>query len=250
MPEPILEVKHVTKRFGGVLADNDISLEINRGEIVGLVGPNGCGKTTLFNCITGYFPPTEGKIFFQGENITGKKPYEICKRGIARTFQLIRALPELTVFENVMIGAFCHFSDVRLAQKKAMEALELVGFQSLIEKRDQKAGDLTTVEQKVLEIVRAVATNPTLLMLDEAMAGLNSSEINESIQIIRKLRDTGVSIVIIEHIMQFIMQISDRVIVMEAGSKLTEGLPEEIVHNEDVINAYLGVSYSAKRKKT
>lgn len=248
MSAPILEVKNLTKRFGGVVADNNISLSVQQGEIVGLVGPNGCGKTTLFNCITGFFPPTEGKITFLGEDITGKKPYQVCKRGVARTFQLIRALPELTVFENVMIGAFCNTRNVAHAQKIAQQTLERVGYKSLIIKKDQKAGGLTTVEQKVLEIVRAVATDPKLLMLDEAMAGLNSVEINESIQIIKKLRDGGITIMIIEHIMQFIMQISDRVIVMEAGSKLMEGLPQEVVQNDDVIRAYLGVNYNAKRK--
>ena len=245
MANKILELKNVTKRFGGIVADHDISLEIKQGEIVGLVGPNGCGKTTLFNCITGSFPPSEGHIYFEGIEITGKKPYTICHRRIARTFQLVKILPDLTVLENIIVGAFCNTNDMKEARRIAEETLEFVNFPSLIAMKNNKVEHLTICDKKLLEVIRAVATKPKLLLLDEVMAGLNSSEIKEVLDIILKFRDTGITIMVIEHIMEAVMNISDRVIVMFAGEKLMEGLPSEVVANELVIKAYLGDNYNA-----
>ncbi len=243
MQEIILDVQNVTKRFGGVVADDDVSFSIKKGEIVGLVGPNGCGKSTLFNCITGYNPPTKGKVIFNGQDITGMKPYHVNKKGIARTFQLVQLLPELTVLENVMVGAYNHTNSTEQARKEAEEILEFFNFPGLLKMRNSKAKNLTTVDKKLLEIARATATKPELLMLDEAMAGLNNSEINDALHIIGKLRESGMTIMIIEHIMEVIMNVSDKVVVMEAGKKLLEGKPEEVVADERVIRAYLGDGY-------
>lgn len=246
MSEKLLETKGITKRFGGVVADNDVSIHINKGEIVGLVGPNGCGKTTLFNCITGFMKPTEGTVLFDGEDITGKKPYYSCKRGIGKTFQLIKMLPDLTVLENVMIGSFLHHNDVATAKKTAEEIMDFLDFPGLNEKRNVAAKNLTTIDKKMLEIMRAVATKPKLLLLDEAMAGLNSSEVKLALDAVRKLRDSGITIIVIEHIMEVIMNISDRVIVMDTGSVLMEGSPEEVVSDKRVIKAYLGEKYNVE----
>lgn len=246
MAEQILQLNNVTKRFGGIVADRNISFDIKQGEIVGLVGPNGCGKTTLFNVITGFFPPTEGQILFCGQDVTGEKPHEICHKGIARTFQIVKMLPELTVLENIMVGAFARTNDVRVARCIAEETLEFVNFPSLSEKKDVKAQNLTTIDKKLLEIMRAVATKPKLLLLDEAMAGLNSSEIKEALIVIKKLHDHGITIMIIEHVMEVIMSICERVIVMVAGEKIMEGSPTEVVKDEQVIKAYLGDSYNAE----
>ena len=248
MHETLLQLKSVTKNFGGVIANNDISFEIGKGEIVGLVGPNGCGKTTLFNCITGFNPPSKGEIYFEGKNIAGLAPSKVCKLGIARTFQLVKALPTLTVVENVMIGALSHTNDVAKARKKAEEVIEFINFPTLTAMKNSPASDLTTIDKKVLEIMRAYATSPKLLMLDEVMAGLNPSEVVSALDIIRNIRAQGVTLVVIEHLMQVIMNISDRVIVMEAGKKLIEGSPEKVVHDEHVIKAYLGANFHAKNK--
>lgn len=248
MSSTILELNSVTKRFGGIVADNNVSLSIKQGEIVGLVGPNGCGKTTLYNCITGFFPPSEGKIYFFEEDITGKKAYTICQKGIARTFQLIKILPRLTVLENVMAGAFNRTNSTKEARFIAEKTLEFVNLPDLIKMKNSYAENLTTVNKKMLEIIRAFATKPKLIMLDEPMAGLNSSEIKKALNIILKLRDSGITVMIIEHIMEVIMNISDRVIVMVAGKKLTEGLPNEVCMNEQVIKAYLGDQFNVKNK--
>ena len=230
----ILELRNVCKYFGGVKADDDISLTVKKGEIIGIVGPNGCGKSTLFNCIAGYFPLTKGQILLNGTDITGKKANHVCKAGIARTFQLTRMLPDLTVLENVMIGAFCRTNNKEIAKENALETLKRLDFPGLNANIYNPASSLTTVDRKFLEIARAVATQPKLLMLDEVMAGLNSSEIKETLTVIRKLRTEGITIILIEHLMEVIMNISDRVIVLEAGKKIAEGLPKEIVHNERV----------------
>jgi len=239
----LLEVSNLTKRFGGLVANHRINVEIEKGEIVGLIGPNGAGKTTLFNCIAGYYRPDEGSVRFMGKDITGLPPERVCKEGIARTFQLVKIFKDMTVLENVMVGAFCWITDAREARREAMEILEFVGE---AEKRDVLAGSLTIAHKKRIELARALATRPKLLMLDEAMAGLNPAEISEAVELIRQIRDQGVTIFLVEHVMSAIMPISDRIIVLDYGEKIAEGLPEEIAMNEEVIKAYLGERYSVK----
>lgn len=238
----LLEVRNLTKRFGGLVANHRINLNINEGEIVGLIGPNGAGKTTLFNCIAGYYRPEEGSVHFMGRNITGYPPERVCKEGIARTFQLVKIFKDMTVLENVMVGAFVRAKTTREAREHAEEVLEFVG---LADKQDALAGSLTIADKKRLEMARALATKPKLLMLDEVMAGLNPSEISEAVNLILKIRERGITLFLVEHVMAAIMPISDRIIVLDSGEKIAEGLPQEIASNERVIKAYLGERYRA-----
>lgn len=241
--KPILKIENITKKFGNLVANEDVSFTINEGEIVSLIGPNGAGKTTLFNSIAGYYPPTSGKVYFRDKDITGLPAYEICKLGITRTFQIVKTLKDMTVEENVMTGAFLHTKSRKKAQEAAKEILELTG---LYDKKDIMGGSLTIVDKKRVEIARALATKPQVLMLDECMAGLNQTEIKDVMELCLRLRDEGVSLLIVEHIMEAIMPISDRIVVLNAGKKIAEGKPEEIVGNEEVIKAYLGDRYNAK----
>ncbi len=240
----LLEVSNLTKRFGGLVANDRITLEINEGEIVGLIGPNGAGKTTLFNCIAGYYRPDEGSVRFMGRDITGLPPEKVCKEGIARTFQLVKIFKDMTVLENVMVGALCRARDVAEAREEAMRVLEFVGE---ADKKDVPAGSLTIAHKKRIELARALATKPKLLMLDEAMAGLNPAEISEAVDLVRRIRDRGITVFLVEHVMSAIMPISDRIIVLDYGRKIAEGLPEEIATNEEVIKAYLGERYRVTR---
>jgi len=236
----LLEVSNLTKRFGGLVANDRITLEINEGEIVGLIGPNGAGKTTLFNCIAGYYRPDEGSVRF----MAGLPPEKVCKEGIARTFQLVKIFKDMTVLENVMVGALCRARDVAEAREEAMRVLEFVGE---ADKKDVPAGSLTIAHKKRIELARALATKPKLLMLDEAMAGLNPAEISEAVDLVRRIRDRGITVFLVEHVMSAIMPISDRIIVLDYGRKIAEGLPEEIATNEEVIKAYLGERYRVTR---
>jgi branched-chain amino acid transport system ATP-binding protein len=239
----LLEVTDVTKTFGGLRACDDISLVVNEGEIVGLIGPNGAGKTTLFNCITRYLVPDCGAVKFQGKDIGSLSPYQICHRGMVRTFQIMRAFKDMTVLENVMVGAFCRVTGTQQARREAMKVLEFVG---LLEKRDALAADLTVPDKKRLEVGRALATKPTLLLLDEAMAGLTLTETADAVKLVQAIRERGITVFLVEHVMEVIMPISNRVIVLNYGRKIAEGSPDEIVRNDEVIGAYLGEKWRGR----
>ncbi len=239
----LLEVKGVTKRFGGLVANDRIDMAVGKGEIVGLIGPNGAGKTTLFNCIAGLYPVTEGSVIFSGRDVTGLAPEQRCLLGIGRTFQLVRVFKEMTVLENVMVAAFSRRGRLGAAKEKAGEILRFVG---LSNKSDQTAGGLTVADKKRLEFAKALATEPSLLMLDEVLSGLNRSETAEAVELVKSVRDSGVSVLMVEHVMEAIMPVSDRVVVLDYGRKIAEDKPENVIHNQEVIAAYLGAKYHAK----
>ena len=223
------------------MAVNGVSFEVERGEIFGLIGPNGSGKTTIFNLINHYFPLTGGDIFFKGKSIKGMKTYQICHLGIGRTFQVVKPLKRMTVLENVVASAFCRVNTLKEAQKLAMETLE---FCNLLSAKDKSAASLPIAGRKRLEITRALATKPELLLLDETAAGLNTAELDEAIELIQKIRNRGVTIIIVEHIMKVIMSISNRIHAINYGQTIAEGTPEEVANDEEVIEAYLGESYA------
>lgn len=236
----ILEVKGIKKQFGGLAAVAGVTFSIDQGEIVGLIGPNGAGKTTLFNLISGALVPSSGTTTFKGQDITGLKPHQICKRGIARTFQLVNLFGAMTVLENVLLGSL--FGTSIKINKSDIErrSLELLQFVGLSDMEGFIAKELTIANQKRLEVARALATNPELLLLDEVMAGLNPTEVTEAIELIQKIRDKGVTIFMVEHVMKAIMDMSDRIVVLDYGEKIAEGTPEEIAANKRVMEVYLG----------
>lgn len=240
-----LEVQELTKRFGGLLANDRIDLTVNEGEIVGLIGPNGAGKTTLFNCIAGFYPPSEGTVRFKGEDITGFSANEVCLLGIARTFQIVRIFKDMTVLDNIMVGAFNRTNLTIRAKRKALEVLDFCG---LTPKKSLLAGGLTIADKKRLEFAKALATEPSLLMLDEAIAGLNQTETTEAVELVKKVRQSGITVVLVEHVMEVVMPISNRIVVLDYGKKIAEDIPEKIINNEDVIKAYLGGKYHASRR--
>ena len=239
---PLLEVKNVTKKFSGLIAVNEVSMNVEEGQIVGVIGPNGAGKTTLFNCIAGALPPSSGSILFNGQEIAGKKPYQICQAGVTRTFQVVKPFGSKTVLYNTVVGAFATTPHLHEAEEKAIKVLE---FLDLYDKKDIVSKSLTLPERKKLELARALATEPKLLLLDEVMAGLRPSEVTEMLPIIRKINETGVTIVIVEHIMQAIMNLSEQIYVISFGKKIAEGDPHKVVADEEVIKAYLGDEYVA-----
>ncbi len=233
----LLTVQKVTKRFGGLLANDQVDLSVEKGEIIGLIGPNGAGKTTLFNCIAGVYKPDGGQVVFDGRDITGLPPAQICRAGIARTFQVVRPFKSMTVLDNVMLGAFARGPDTAKARKEALEVLDFTG---LGPKAQAIAQALTLPDLKRIELARALATGPSLLMLDEVMAGLNPTESEDAIELIRDIRKSGISILMVEHVMEVIMPVSDRVVVIDGGKNLMTGTPEEVSRDPRVIAAYLG----------
>jgi branched-chain amino acid transport system ATP-binding protein len=238
----ILKVKNLTMKFGSLAAVDEVSLAVKKGEIIGLIGPNGAGKTTFFNCLTGYLTPQNGTVQFDGHSLNGMRPNRICRLGLARTFQIVQVFREMTTWENVIVGAFCRTANSADAYQETMEILKFTG---LYEKKDSLVGNLTIADHKRLEISKALATRPHLLMLDEAMAGLNATETIAAIDLIRKIRDRGITLIVVEHVMEVIMSLSERVVVFDSGKKIAEDVPEKIVKNPRVIEAYLGERYHA-----
>jgi branched-chain amino acid transport system ATP-binding protein len=236
----ILELRNLVKVFGGLRAVDGLSLSIEEGQILGLIGPNGAGKSTAFNCIAGVYSPTEGDVFFYGEKTNYQKPWDLCRKGLARTFQIVKPFASKSLLYNVMVGSFCKTQKRSRAEEKALEVLNSL---QLHAKKDMKAGNLTIADRKKLEIARALATEPKLLLLDEVMAGLRPMEVDEMVTVIRSLRDSGVTILLIEHIMRAIMALSDRIVVIHYGRKISEGIPKEVAADERVIKAYLGEDY-------
>jgi len=235
----LLEVRGVSKRFGGLVAVSDVSFDITEGEILGLIGPNGAGKTTLFNLVNGVYKADQGSITFAGVDITRFSPDKVVHLGLARTHQIVKPLNDLTVLDNVTVGACFgrEYLDMAAARKVASEVLQQVG---LGDRAGTVARSLTIAGKKRLEVARALAAKPKLLLLDEVLAGLNPTEVATMIDLVRKIRDSGVSVLMIEHLMQAIMSLSDRIVVLNLGRKLAEGTPEEVVHNSEVVEAYLG----------
>ena len=236
----LLEGKDLTKHFGGLSALVEVTFEINQGEIVGLIGPNGAGKTTLFNLISGALVPNSGSISFKGENLTGLKPYRICRKGVARTFQDVKIFPSMTILENVLSGALFGTSNRKSRVHGMHEATGTLDFVGLSVIATIPGRDLTLANQKRLEVARALITKPELLLLDELIAGLNPTEVAEAMELITRIRDMGVTIFMIEHVMKAIMGICDRILVLHHGMKIAEGKPLEIANNQTVIDIYLG----------
>jgi branched-chain amino acid transport system ATP-binding protein len=233
----MLEIRGVSKFFGGLAANSDVSFSMEPGMIMGLIGPNGAGKTTLFNCITGYYPPSKGDVIFKGVRLNGLQPDQVCRLGMVRTWQKVRPLAKMTVLDNVMVGALVRTASLKKAREVAEEQLQVVRMHA---RAGMLAGGLPIGERKKLEIARVLATKPEMVLLDEVMGGLNTGEKEEIIQLILELKRRGFTQVVIEHDMKAIMRVSDRIVVLNSGEKLTEGSPREVADNPDVIAAYLG----------
>ncbi len=238
----MLEIRKLSMFFGGLAALHDVNFDVRQGEILALIGPNGAGKTTLFNCVNGFYNPSEGQVLFKGQPISGLKPHKVCQMGIARTFQVVKPLSRMSVFDNVLASAFLRNPTRKGAQDVADEVLHFTG---LWDDRDQLSKGLPLGKRKRLEIARALATQPEFLLLDESFAGLNPAELDVSIDIIRGIKQQGITVMIIEHHMKVIMAISDRIVVLNFGQKIAEGSPAEISANRQVVEAYLGEEHGA-----
>ena len=238
----LLDVQGISKYFGGLQANEDISFQVQTEEIVSIIGPNGAGKSTLFSCVTGFHRVEKGRVLFKGHDVTNRKPHTIARLGIVRTFQIVQVISDMTVLENVMTGGFLRRTRVDHVRRKAEEILAFTG---LMEKRSYNALELTISDKKRLEVSMALAMDPELLMLDESMAGLTPVELRQIIELIRKVRASSVTVVVVEHVMEAVMELSDRVIVLNSGRKIMEGTPKEVVANPEVKRAYLGERYSA-----
>jgi branched-chain amino acid transport system ATP-binding protein len=235
----LLEVDGISKRFGGLRAVQDLDFSVREGEILGLIGPNGAGKSTVFNLINGVHAPDKGRILFQGINITGEPPYRVARHGLARAHQIVQPLTGLSVFENCTVGACFGRDNLPLRQAREV-AREVAGFVGLADRLDVLAGQLTTAGKKRLELARALSAQPRLLLLDEVLAGLNPTETERMIDTVRRIRERGIAILIIEHVMRAIMSLSDRIVVLSTGKKLAEGSPQQVANDPAVIAAYLG----------
>jgi branched-chain amino acid transport system ATP-binding protein len=237
---PILEGKGVTKHFGGLAAVENVDFHVEQGEALGLIGPNGAGKTTLFNLISAALTPRSGVIRFKGEDITGLKPHQICRMGLARTFQSVKIFANMSALDNVILGSFFGRSTAIPSAEAARQAVELLNFVGLSGMQSTCAKDLTLANQKRLEVAGALATKPELLLLDEVMAGLNPTEVAEAMELVTRIRDKGISVVMIEHVMKAIMNVCERIMVLHHGRKIAEGTPQEIATSRTVIKVYLG----------
>ena len=236
----LLEVERLAKHFGGVQAVRDLSFQVREGEILGVIGPNGSGKTTTFHLITGFHQPDRGSVRFEGREITRLAPHAVCALGLCRTFQVAKPFPELSVLRNVLMGALLRHPDPVKAGERAQAVLKRVGLEG---RSAIVAGSLTTIDQRRLEVARALATEPKLLLLDETMAGLNPTEIGEAMRLITSLREQGITVVVVEHVMRAVMSLSDRIVVLDQGQKIAEGNPQAIAADPRVIQAYLGAEY-------
>ena len=247
MSEKVLQLEKLTVAFGGLVAVDSVSFDIAPGEILGLIGPNGAGKTTVFNAVSGYNKPTRGRVSFLGRDVTGRQPYALAGMGIGRPFQIVKPFSGLTVLENIIVSSYLRHPRQAQAREKAWEVLRFIG---LADRAEVPAAGLTLAGRKRLEIGKALALEPKLLLLDEVVAGLNPTEVDQTVQLILKIRDAGITILIVEHIMRVIMKISTRIIVLNYGRMIARGKPEEVASNREVIEAYLGESVATADEST
>jgi branched-chain amino acid transport system ATP-binding protein len=237
----LLEVEGLTRSFGGVAANEDVSFSVPEGVIVGVLGPNGAGKTTLFNCITGFLRPDAGRVRLAGADVTGRSPSDLARRGLVRTFQVMRVFPTLTALENVQVGALLRHRGVGEARRRALGVLDELGLGA---RAHVRASDLTTAERKRIEIARALATEPRAVLLDEAMSGLNPKEVSDAVALVRRLRERGLTIVLVEHVLEVVMPLADIVVVLQQGRKIAEGPPARVARDPAVVAAYLGPRFA------